>query len=386
MSLWKHFIAWLDWHGRIFALVALIIAFGGAALINRLGAIWGSVHGVYLWIVSLLAFGVFLATFEIVVRKNRQVQVTTQTLEGSSPLEIVFDPANPHNRFWSRESPKDEHGLPMPGVFWEHRVEIRNNSMKTLRNVSVTTERIGLMPQRPYDNPLDKNKTTSCDLKPGCSELVPVIRWPIPKAQAGMLAGPSAWGYGPIKLIASADDVAPSVRIFQFNFETDQMLFDEIPPDSIKAVAVPIAATDPRIVMEFETKPLPFNARDEWIGERPVILRNDGGEIAYDVRVEPVIFKHGRAQFATVPTLYLKESTLIRPEILDFPKETTGVSEFEVLVQQAWMVEGDWRQIEKPMRITYRDFGNRRFATDFVLSYDLKSGTSAGAPKFTRLA
>jgi hypothetical protein len=230
VSLWKHLITWLDWHGRISALVALIIAFGGAALINRVGAIWGSVHGVYLWIVSLLAFGVFLATFEIVVRMNRQV-----------------------------------------------------------------------------------------------------------------------------------------------------------PSDSMKAVAVPIAATDPRIVMEFETKPLPFNARNDWIGERPVILRNDGGEVAYDVRVEPVIFKHGRAQFATVPTLSRKEATLIRPEILDFPKEITGVSEFEVLIQQAWMAEGDWRQIEKPMRITYRDFGNRRFATDFVLSYDLKSGTSAGAPKFTRL-
>jgi hypothetical protein len=203
------------------------------------------------------------------------------------------------------------------------------------------------------------------------------------------LAGESAWGYGPIKIIASADDTAPSVRIFQFNYETDQMLFDEVPSalsESLPQVVSPIAATDPRVVMEFDTNPLPIDAREKWVGERPVILRNDGSEVAYDVYVEPVLFKYGRAQFATVPTLYRKESTLIRPQILDFPNGITGVSEFEVLVQQNWAATGEWMgKYEKPMRITYRDFGNQSFATDFVLSYDLESGTSAGSPQFIKL-
>ena len=127
---------------------------------------------------------------------------------------------------------RDEHGTRLPGVFWEHRVEIKNKSPKTLRNVSVTTEHIGLMPIRPRDAVFDKIKKTTCDLNPGCSELVPVMRWHIPKELAGNLAGPSAWGYGPIKITASADDAVPSVRVFQFNYETDQMLFDEIPSDT----------------------------------------------------------------------------------------------------------------------------------------------------------
>jgi hypothetical protein len=149
--------------------------------------------------------------------------------ESVSPLEIVFDPSNPARRFWSMESPKDEHGVRLPGAFWEHRVEIRNNSMKTLRNVSITIEHMGPMPIRPFDTVFDKIKNTSCDLKPGCSELAPVVRWHIPKKLEGYLAGSSAWGYGPIKITASADDTAPSVRTFQFNYETDQMLFDEVP-------------------------------------------------------------------------------------------------------------------------------------------------------------
>jgi len=111
VSLWKQLHRMAGLARKNFALVALIIAFGGAALINRLGAIWGSVHGVYLWIVSLLAFGVFLANLNRGAKEQASAGAT-QTLEGSSPLEIVFDPANPHNRFWSRESPKDEHGCP----------------------------------------------------------------------------------------------------------------------------------------------------------------------------------------------------------------------------------------------------------------------------------
>jgi hypothetical protein len=42
-----------------------------------------------------------------------------------------------------------------------------------------------------------------------------------------MLAGRSAWGYGPIQVIASGDDVLPAERKFAFNYETEQMLFDE---------------------------------------------------------------------------------------------------------------------------------------------------------------
>lgn len=90
----------------------------------------------------------------------------------------------------------------------------------------VTTEHLGQMPIRSANQPFDKIKKTSCDIKPWCSELVPVIRWPIPKIQAGMLCGPDALAYGPIKVTASADDTKPSIRIFKFDYQTEQMLFD----------------------------------------------------------------------------------------------------------------------------------------------------------------
>lgn len=62
-------VLWIDWHGRITTIVAIIVAIGGAALVNRVVAVWGEVHGVYLWIVSGLAFAVFLATIALIGRR-----------------------------------------------------------------------------------------------------------------------------------------------------------------------------------------------------------------------------------------------------------------------------------------------------------------------------
>ncbi len=150
--------------------------------------------------------------------KLRPVQPT------SSSLEIIFEPLNPARRFWSLESQKDASGKYHP--YWEHRVEIRNNSLKTVRNVMVTVERIGQMPQLPFCPPFKRQQVNKCDINPGCSELVPVNIWPHPKQQIGMACGESAWIYGPIKVTASGDDTLSVVRTFAFNYETDQMLFD----------------------------------------------------------------------------------------------------------------------------------------------------------------
>ncbi|MGD1151556.1 MAG: hypothetical protein ABR911_01580 [Syntrophales bacterium] len=136
-----------------------------------------------------------------------------------SPLEIIFDPQNLSGRFWSMVS--------MEGVAaWQYRVEIKNNSLKTLKNVSVTTEHIGQMPILPTDKVFTKTRKTSCDLKPKCSELVAVLHWPIPKKQPGMLSGKTALEYGPIRITAAADDALPTVKIFDFDYQTDQMLFE----------------------------------------------------------------------------------------------------------------------------------------------------------------
>lgn len=143
----------------------------------------------------------------------------------SSALEIIFEPLNPARRFWSLEGHIDDLGRRYP-PYWEHRVEIRNNSQKTIRNVMVTVERTGQLPQLPFNPPFKRTQAEKCDLNPGCSELVRVNIWPHPKQQVGMPCGDSAWLYGPIKVIASGDDTPSVVKEFAFNYETDQMLFD----------------------------------------------------------------------------------------------------------------------------------------------------------------
>jgi hypothetical protein len=50
-----------------------------------------------------------------------------------SPLEIIFDPSNPARRFWSMESLRNEKGEVLPGSVWQYKIEIRNNSSKTLK-------------------------------------------------------------------------------------------------------------------------------------------------------------------------------------------------------------------------------------------------------------
>jgi cation transport ATPase len=57
---WEYIKLWLDWHGRIATMLAIVVSLGGAALANRIAAIWGNVAGIYLWIVSILVFVVFV--------------------------------------------------------------------------------------------------------------------------------------------------------------------------------------------------------------------------------------------------------------------------------------------------------------------------------------
>ena len=146
-------------------------------------------------------------------------------------LEIHFDPSNPAQRFWSFESPRDKDGTQLPGIFHEYRVAVFNPTAHTIRNVAVTVEHVGMLPQRPMAQTFDKDRSHSRDIHPGCFELVPVLRWPHPKVQPGMLAGPSALvGYGPLLITASGDDAAPATRTFWFDYGREPMLFDRLEP------------------------------------------------------------------------------------------------------------------------------------------------------------
>jgi DNA-binding XRE family transcriptional regulator len=145
-------------------------------------------------------------------------------LPSSSPLEIIFDPTNPGRKFWSVEPMKDENGKPIPGSFWEYRAIVRNNSSKTVRNVKVVVEAVGLMPTRPEPSHFDINKRPLIDLTPHEEALAILRRWFNPPIVAGMATGEGI--YGPIRMTASADDVLPVVAFFQFDPMRTPMIYE----------------------------------------------------------------------------------------------------------------------------------------------------------------
>jgi hypothetical protein len=176
-------------------------------------------------VVSLIVFGTICLIFPVLHSLYRWALLTLFPQQPTSPLEIIFEPLNPGRRFWSLESHSDDYKR-LIGNFWEHRVEVKNNSSVTLRKVTVTVERLGSLPVKPQSALFVRTKTDSCDINPGCSELVLINRWPHPKQREGFMTSESAWGYGPIKVVASAEDTIPAETMYDFNYETDQMLFE----------------------------------------------------------------------------------------------------------------------------------------------------------------
>jgi hypothetical protein len=79
-NLWKAVWLWIDWHGRITTVVVILIAAGGAALVNRAVSVWGEVHGVYLVVISSLAFSMFLGTLVLVGRKLEPRLIDSESL------------------------------------------------------------------------------------------------------------------------------------------------------------------------------------------------------------------------------------------------------------------------------------------------------------------
>lgn len=147
-------------------------------------------------------------------------------LHNPSLLEILFDPTNPARRFWSLESIPNPNNFEQHIPFNEYRVEIRNRSRtKTITNITVITEHIGPMPIRPALKQSDLTKQNIFTLDPGCSVLVPILRWPVYKF-AGMLAGDTALAYGPIRISASGENVKVVERVFNFDWQREPMIFD----------------------------------------------------------------------------------------------------------------------------------------------------------------
>jgi hypothetical protein len=166
-----------------------------------------------------------ISYFDLALPPSNQYNVTAEhEAESASPLEIVFDPANTGRKFWSIEPIRDENGTPTSTSQWEYRAIIKNSSTKTLRNVKVTVEAVGPMPTRPETTLFDINKKPMIDLTPGEEALAIIRRWFNPPIVQGMAIGADI--YGPIKLIASADDVLPATKFFHFDPMRTPMIFE----------------------------------------------------------------------------------------------------------------------------------------------------------------
>ena len=67
---------------------------------------------VFLGLVALLAIALLFAERWI---SPLMARIITRIIKGKSPLEIIFDTANPAMRFWERMSPRDKEGNIFPG-------------------------------------------------------------------------------------------------------------------------------------------------------------------------------------------------------------------------------------------------------------------------------
>lgn len=168
-----------------------------------------------------------------------------QSRTGESPLEIIFDAQNPSRRFWSMESVRDGNGQATGKAVWEYRVEIKNNSSQTLRDVLVTREHLGRMAIRPTDVVFDRTSKNFCDINPHTSELVKVLGWPIPINQPGMLSSETALEHGPIKVVASAADTLPAIKYFEFDYQKTPMLREVTAASALEKTAPPPKSTTP---------------------------------------------------------------------------------------------------------------------------------------------
>ncbi len=130
-------------------------------------------------------------------------------------LEIIFDPKNPHKRFWDFVPEMDGYGKPTGKLCREYRIMVKNNSMNTIRNVKAEIMINGKLPQLPKDLVYKKDGSTAKDLEPKHAEFIPIIWTRSP--QAG-----DAWGetarlfYSPLIVIARGDGVLPTTCSFNY--------------------------------------------------------------------------------------------------------------------------------------------------------------------------
>ena len=91
---WEQFWRWVDWHGRIATVLLLVVAGGGAVIVNKLSTVWANVSGAYLWVVTLLTFVVFVAGIMSAAEKLHPHDTSDTDDQGAQALNVQLTPSS----------------------------------------------------------------------------------------------------------------------------------------------------------------------------------------------------------------------------------------------------------------------------------------------------
>jgi hypothetical protein len=194
---------------------------------------------------------------------------------------------------------------------------------------------------------------------------------------AGFMLGGPIWG-----LVFAAVGVV--FLVLFLGSQRDRM--GEVGLGNISPVPANLRATGetPQVIVEFSKDRLPFNARNKWVGERPIYVKNIGKSPAFNVQIGQVDTKFAIAKFPEVSVLEPGQREPVRPEITETSNlmpGTPGISEFEMMLQDKCAV-GGWKGAEESMQITYRDALGCDLVTNLIAKYDVGGRTSATAISF----
>lgn len=186
----------------------------------------------YLSLTNWFIIALVLVIFWVFESSYQYSKITSERLkvyEAESPIEVIFDTNNQQKRFWSIV-PVVAADKTISHRQYQYSIAIKNNGVRTLRDVQVVSELTGELEGSPSFAKFELSGSKKTDLHPGEMQFVTIFNWPYPAIQAGMLADESAeWGYGKLKISVSATDMRVITRIFNFDYTKEPMLFN-LPP------------------------------------------------------------------------------------------------------------------------------------------------------------
>ena len=131
-----------------------------------------------------------------------------------------------------------------------------------------------------------------------------------------------------------------------------------------RQLGLDVGVDDPRIYIEF-CGPEP---NEGFFSGTAIVLRNDGGDVAHNVSLGPLVLTTGQVDFPSVPVLPAHNNVKISAVV-----ENVSVfqnHDIKAALMKEWNAAGELtNEFCKKMRITYEDFRKREFETSFDLIY-----------------